>query len=153
MAAYLANWWIRAGLVLVVFGWGPLLAIIVLATLGLWPDPNPNPIGPGLLFFLTCWPAIICLVVGVIRVQRKAAAGPPADAATSSPASARSAPASLAGSAWARLAALLGGAGLCLYGAATLTSDSSRGPAAAIVLGVVCIFWALTGRMPWWFRR
>src|SRR5690606_37957977 len=77
MAAYLANWWIRAGLVLVVFGWGLLLAIIVLATLGLWPDPNPNPIGPGLLFFLTCWPAIICLVVGVIRVQRKAAAGPP----------------------------------------------------------------------------
>jgi hypothetical protein len=55
----------------VVLGWGPLLAIIVLVAIGLWPDPNPNPIGPGLLFFFTAWPAIICLVIGVVRVKLK----------------------------------------------------------------------------------
>jgi hypothetical protein len=69
MKKYLGNRWIQIGLALVVLGWGPLLAIIVLAAVGLWPDPNPNPIGPGLLFFFTAWPAVICLVVGVVRVR------------------------------------------------------------------------------------
>lgn len=69
MSDYLRNKWVRVGLALVVFGWGPLLAIILLAAVGLWPDPNPNPIGPGILFFFTSWPAIICLVVGVIKVR------------------------------------------------------------------------------------
>lgn len=69
MKNYLGNRWIQIGLALVVLGWGPLLAIIVLAAIGVWPDPNPNPIGPGLLFFFTAWPAVICLVVGVVRVQ------------------------------------------------------------------------------------
>jgi NAD(P)-dependent dehydrogenase (short-subunit alcohol dehydrogenase family) len=32
---------------------------------GLWPDPDPNPIGPGLLFGITLWPAVICLVQGM----------------------------------------------------------------------------------------
>ena len=62
--------WLRIGLALVVLGWGPLLSIIFLAELGLWPDPNPNPIGPGLLFFVTFWPAVICLAVGVFRTYR-----------------------------------------------------------------------------------
>lgn len=70
MKAYLLNLWIRIGLTLVVFGWGPLLTIVLLAAIGLWPDPNPNPIGPGLLFFVTAWPAIICLGVGVFQVRR-----------------------------------------------------------------------------------
>ena len=69
MREYLRNRWMKVGLGLVVFGWGPLLAIVVLAAVGLWPDPNPNPIGPGLLFFLTSWPAIICLVIGVVQVR------------------------------------------------------------------------------------
>lgn len=64
MKIYLYNRWIQAGLALVIFGWGPLLVIILLAAIGLWPDPDPNPIGPGLLFFFTAWPAIICLVAG-----------------------------------------------------------------------------------------
>jgi hypothetical protein len=71
MQEYLGNLSIRLGLFLVVVGWGPLLAIVLLAAIGLWPDPNPNPIGPGLLFFFTSWPAIICLVVGVVQVRRK----------------------------------------------------------------------------------
>jgi hypothetical protein len=65
MRSFLCNRWLITGLVLVVFGWGPLLAIILLAGVGLWPDPNPNPIGPGLLCFLTFWPAVICLGIGI----------------------------------------------------------------------------------------
>jgi hypothetical protein len=70
MKAYLDNRWIKIGLALMVLGWGPLWTIIFLAAIGLWPDPNPNPIGPGLLFFVTAWPAIICLGVGVVQVRR-----------------------------------------------------------------------------------
>jgi hypothetical protein len=66
---YLKSGWVRIGLGLLVLGSGPLWAIILLAALGWWPDPNPNPIGPGLLFFLTFWPAIICLGVGVLQVR------------------------------------------------------------------------------------
>jgi hypothetical protein len=55
---------------LLAIGCGPLLFIIVAAELGLWPDPNPNPVGPGLLAVLTFWPAIICIVVGVIRASK-----------------------------------------------------------------------------------
>ena len=69
MREYLRNRWVKVGLGLVVLGWGPLVAIILLAAIGLWPDPHPNPIGPGLLFFLTSWPAIICLVIGVVQVR------------------------------------------------------------------------------------
>jgi hypothetical protein len=61
MKDYLANRWFKTGTYLVVLGWGPLLAIIILAAIGLWPDPDPNPVGPGLLFFFTFWPAVICL--------------------------------------------------------------------------------------------
>jgi hypothetical protein len=73
MKEYLKNIWVRVGLVLVVFGWGPLCAIALLATIGLWSDPNPNPIGPGLLFFFTFWPATICLGIGVVQVRRRRA--------------------------------------------------------------------------------
>jgi hypothetical protein len=68
---YLRSGLVRVGLGLLIVGTGPLLGIIVAAELGLWPDPNPNPIGPGLLFFFTVWPAIICLVVGIARVRRR----------------------------------------------------------------------------------
>jgi hypothetical protein len=68
--AYWRSWWIRTGVGLLIVGAGPLVFIIVAAAVGLWPDPNPNPIGPGLLFFFTFWPAILCIVVGVIRVRR-----------------------------------------------------------------------------------
>jgi hypothetical protein len=71
MKKYLKSIWVRIGLFLVVFGWGPLWAIVLLASIGLWPDPNPNPIGPGLLFFFTFWPAAICLCIGVFQVWRR----------------------------------------------------------------------------------
>ena len=66
---FLANRWSKIGVALVVIGWLPLLAIILLAAIGLWPDPNPNPIGPGLLFFFTSWPALICLGVGLYQTR------------------------------------------------------------------------------------
>ncbi len=69
MRAYLQSGWIKVGLVLLLVGTGPLLFIIVAAAIGLWPDLNPNPIGPGLLFFFTIWPALICIAIGVVRVR------------------------------------------------------------------------------------
>ena len=69
MRAYFQSLWVKVGVGLLIVGAGPLVFIITVATLGLWSDPNPNPIGPGLLFFFTFWPAIICIVVGVIRVR------------------------------------------------------------------------------------
>jgi hypothetical protein len=71
MKNYLGNRLIRIGLVLVLVGWTPLWGIVLLAAIGLWPDPNPNPIGPGLLFFFTSWPAIICLGIGALQVRRE----------------------------------------------------------------------------------
>ena len=56
---------------LLVLGSGALSAIVLLAVLGLWPDPNPNPIGRGLPFFSTFWPAIICLGVPHARSARR----------------------------------------------------------------------------------
>jgi hypothetical protein len=73
---YWRSWWVRTGIGLLIVGTGPLAFIIVAAAIGLWPDPNPNPIGPGLLFFFTFWPAILCIVVGVIRVRRARRARP-----------------------------------------------------------------------------
>lgn len=70
MNDYLRSGWVRAGFALLVIGASPLLFIIVAADLGFWPDPNPNPIGPGLLFFFTVWPALICILIGVVRVRR-----------------------------------------------------------------------------------
>ena len=54
------------GLALLVLGTGPLLVIGAAAELGLTSDPNPNPIGPGLLAFFTFWPAAILIVWGLI---------------------------------------------------------------------------------------
>jgi hypothetical protein len=48
-------------------------------TNGLTRDPNPNPIGLGLLAGLTFWPAVILIVIGVVRRPRPATPdrGPP----------------------------------------------------------------------------
>ena len=48
------------------------------ASLGLLRHPNPNPIGPGLLAFVTFWPAVILIVWGLIASlvrYRRAQAG------------------------------------------------------------------------------
>jgi hypothetical protein len=48
-----------------VIGSGPLLLIILATRLGLTRDPNPNPVGFGILAGLTFWPAIIFIVIGI----------------------------------------------------------------------------------------
>jgi hypothetical protein len=63
------------GLALFALGIGPLLTIILLANLGLTRDPAPNPIGLGILAFLTFWPSVILIVIGIARTvsNRRAA--------------------------------------------------------------------------------
>ena len=78
MKPYWANRLFRIGTFLALVGWTPLLGIGLLAAIGLWPDPNPNPVGPGMLFFVTFWPAVILLVLGFLQVRRARKARDPA---------------------------------------------------------------------------
>ncbi len=71
MNRYFQSRLFKIGFWLFILGCGPLLGIIILAAVGLWPDPNPNPIGPGLLAFFTFWPAVICMALGSARVWRQ----------------------------------------------------------------------------------
>ena len=76
MGEYVRSPLVRVGLVLFVLGSGPLIVIMLLAALGVLADPNPNPVGPGILAGLTFWPAITCVMVGVVRVWRRQRQGP-----------------------------------------------------------------------------
>jgi hypothetical protein len=55
------------GLVLFCAGTGPLLVVTVMAELGLTRDPNPNPVGFGILALFTFWPSVILIVIGIVR--------------------------------------------------------------------------------------
>ncbi len=70
MNRFLANRLFKIGFWMFILGSGPLLAIIILASINLWPDPDPNPIGPGLLAFFTFWPSLICMIVGAVQVLK-----------------------------------------------------------------------------------
>src|SRR5713226_4973324 len=59
------------GLVLLCVGTGPLLIVILAAQLGLTRDPNPNPVGFGILALFTFWPSVLLIVVGIVRTLRK----------------------------------------------------------------------------------
>ena len=59
---------LRLGLGLLLVGTGPLLLFIAADYLGLINDPNPNPIGLGLLFFFTIWPAIGFTAFGLAQI-------------------------------------------------------------------------------------
>jgi len=67
-SAYLSSSWVRAGLTLLLLGSAPLVGVILVAELGLWPDPNPNPVGPGLLFFFGGVAGTLCLAIGAVSV-------------------------------------------------------------------------------------
>jgi len=75
MSRYLESTLFRVGLVLLVVGSGPLLAIMLVAKLGFTADPNPNPVFCGILAGLTFWPALILLALAVWRVRRGGDAG------------------------------------------------------------------------------
>lgn len=67
-AAYLKSWWVRAGLALLLLGAAPLVGIILAAKVGIYPDPNPNPVGAGMLFFFSGMLATGCLAIGAVWV-------------------------------------------------------------------------------------
>jgi hypothetical protein len=69
MKDYFSNWIFTIGLAVFVLGSAPLIGIVVLAKIGIWPDPDPNPIGPGLLTFVTFWPGVLLMVIGARRVN------------------------------------------------------------------------------------
>lgn len=70
MREYLKSWWVRAGLVGLVVGTGPLASVMVAARLGFNDDPNPNPVYFGMLAGLTFWPSIALVAVGIWRHRR-----------------------------------------------------------------------------------
>jgi hypothetical protein len=65
--------WIGLGLLLA--GTGPLFTLVVAADLGLTRDPNPNPIGFGMLAGLTFWPAVILIIAGLFKAARRRESG------------------------------------------------------------------------------
>lgn len=67
MLPFLSDKLFRIGAAVVIIGSAPLLTILLLAKVGLWPDPNPNPVGPGLLVFVTFWPGVILMAAGIFR--------------------------------------------------------------------------------------
>jgi hypothetical protein len=65
------------GLILLLLGSGPLLAVILLAWLGVTKDPNPNPVGFGMLAGLTFWPSVILMIIGVVQSYTRYKSVPP----------------------------------------------------------------------------
>jgi hypothetical protein len=57
--------WVGIGVFAV--GSGPLLLVILFAALGLTKDPNPNPVGPGIMALLTFWPGLGLTLAGLAR--------------------------------------------------------------------------------------
>jgi hypothetical protein len=58
------------GLLLLCLGTGPLLIVVLAAQFGLTRDPNPNPIGFGILAFFTFWPSVLLIVIGIVHTRR-----------------------------------------------------------------------------------
>jgi hypothetical protein len=52
---------------LLFIGSGPLWLIIVASIIGIWPENGINPFTPGLLFFVTFWPSVALLAIGLIK--------------------------------------------------------------------------------------
>jgi hypothetical protein len=63
---------LKIGLILLLVGSGPLLVWMAV-------DPNSNPVGPGCLAFLTFWPAVILIAVGLIELLRRRRSKPGGD--------------------------------------------------------------------------
>ena len=66
---FLRSWLVRAGLAVLVLCPLPLLAVIAGAALGLTADPNPNPVGFGLLFVVGGVLATILLTAGTLLTE------------------------------------------------------------------------------------
>jgi hypothetical protein len=60
---------LKIGIILFALGSSPLLAVIGFDALGL--IEAGNPIGPGILAFLTFWPSIVLIIIGSILTNKK----------------------------------------------------------------------------------
>lgn len=65
----LASKLFRAGLIVTAVAYLPLILIILAAKVGLLKDPNPNPIGPGLLAFTLSWVGLGLMVAGALKAR------------------------------------------------------------------------------------
>ena len=54
------------GLAVSAVGSAPLLAVIAASKIGVLHDPNPNPVGLGILAAITFWPGIAVAAVGAV---------------------------------------------------------------------------------------
>ena len=54
------------GLTIAAVGSAPLLSMIAASKIGVIDDPNPNPVGFGILAALTFWPGVAAAVVGLV---------------------------------------------------------------------------------------
>ena len=61
------------GLAILVLGTGPLVTVMLGAALGLTGDPDPNPVGLGMLAGVTFWPGIAVTAIGILQAVRRGA--------------------------------------------------------------------------------
>jgi hypothetical protein len=64
-------WLVGTGALLLLLGSGPLIGVIVTAKLGLSADPNPNPVGFGMLAAFTFIPALVLLIGGFVSLAMR----------------------------------------------------------------------------------
>lgn len=60
---------LKIGISTLILGSGPLLIILLLETLGI--IDVSNPVVPGILAFLSFWPSIILIIIGIVRKSIK----------------------------------------------------------------------------------
>ncbi len=68
---YLRSGWVRWGFGIAIGSALPLLAVGIAGALGLTSDPNPNPIGLGLLFLAGAFIGTILVIIGIIAVANR----------------------------------------------------------------------------------
>lgn len=68
---YLASGWVRWGFGIFIGAALPLFTIGIAAALGLTSDPNPNPIGLGLLFVAGAFIGMILVAIGIAVVASR----------------------------------------------------------------------------------
>ena len=57
------------GIVLLIAGTGPLVGIMAMAAVGMTQDPNPNPVGFGILAAVALWPSLGLIAIGIWRTR------------------------------------------------------------------------------------
>ena len=70
-AGYWRSNWVRAGVAMIVGGALPLLLTILAAKVHLLADPNPNPVGFGVLFLVSVILGSIVVLAGIVRSERE----------------------------------------------------------------------------------